>query len=392
MHADEFSVAIDEWIICIAGRVLISPQDRDNDCGNPWLLRVPEVFAGMEAELMHALGAQVLKNPGRDYILVRIGQPSRIRASEAAKFVRWNLPMHHMWPCYPRETAGFIEKAAQAMLRKFGPAMPHAILTGPLDPDASNRYYKTLASNLRGRLLQLFPPDAAAIREADAQDSRMPALYGLVGQEGLFCGIQSPLESNGFYPGGTKFIRQSSPGMISRAGAKIAEALHYLTLHRSPPPAGSHWLELGASPGGMTAELLDRGYRVTAVDRAPMDDRLSGASALQTVRMDAAAFIPRAGTVYDAILSDMNGDALESIERVSRFTSHLRPGGLVVFTLKMPGISGFSEITELETAVAASATAAGLHPFATTHLTYNRHEFTMFLERSEKPAPRISST
>jgi len=377
-------------MVCSAGRMSESAPDPGKNHSTPWLIRVPEVFAGMEAELMHELGAQVIRKPGRDYILIRIGQPSRIRASAAAKLLRWNLPMHHMWPCCPRETAGFIEKAAQAMLRKFGSAMPHAILTGPLDPDASNRYHKTLASNLRGRLLQLFPPDVAAIRELGPQDSRLPALYGLVGPEGLFCGIQSPLASNGFYPGGTKFIRQSSPGMISRAGAKIAEALHYLTLHRSPPPAGSHWLELGASPGGMTSELLARGYRVTAVDRAPMDARLNGASALQTVRMDAAAFVPRAGTVYDAILSDMNGDALESIGRVSRFASHLRPGGLVVFTLKMPGISGFSEMNALEAAVAAAASASGLHPFATTHLTYNRHELTMFLERSEKPAPRAA--
>jgi 23S rRNA C2498 (ribose-2'-O)-methylase RlmM len=295
-----------------------------------------------------------------------------------------------MWPCCPRETAGFIEKAAQTMFRKFGSAMPHAILTGPLDPDASNRYYKTLASNLRGRLLQLFPPDVAAIRELGPQHSRLPALYGLVGREGLFCGIQSPLESNGFYPGGTKFISQSSPGMISRAGAKLAEALHYLTLHRSPPPAGSHWLELGASPGGMTAELLARDYQVTALDRAPMDARLSGASGLRIVRMDAAAYMPPAGTVFDAILSDMNGDALESIERVSRFASYLRPGGLVVFTLKMPGISGLEEITALEVAVTDAACAAGLLPFATTHLTYNRHEFTMFLERGEKPISRVA--
>jgi len=365
-----------------------SPLESDKNHGNPWLIRVPEVFAGMEAELMDALGAQVIRKLGRDFLLIRIGQASRIRGSLAAKFVRWNLPMHHMWPCCPQETTGFIEKAAQAMLRKFGAAMPQAILTGPLDPDASNRYYKTLASNLRGRVLQLFPPDAAASGEPGELDSRRPALYGLIGREGLFCGMQSPLDCNGFYPGGTKFISQAAPGMISRAGAKIAEALHYLALHRRPPPAGSHWLELGASPGGMTAELLGRGYRVTAVDRAPLDPRLAGASGLQAVCMDAASFTPQAGTLHDAILSDMNGDAHESIARVIRLSRYLRPGGLVVFTLKTAGVSGFSEMNALEAAVARAASAAGLQPFATTHLTYNRHEFTMFLERAEDAIPR----
>ena len=83
--------------------------------------------------------------------------------------------------------------------------------------------------------------------------NRTPNLFCLVGKEGLFCGLQSPAASNGFYPGGTKFIRQNTPDTISRAGAKIAEALHYLQLKKTPPPAGSQWLELGASPGGMTA-------------------------------------------------------------------------------------------------------------------------------------------
>jgi 23S rRNA C2498 (ribose-2'-O)-methylase RlmM len=336
----------------------------------------------MEAELTRELGAQSLKKLGRDIFLIRIGEPARIRDSKAAKFLRWNLPMHHTWPCIPKETPGFIEKAAQALLRKFGDRNPQTILIGPLDPDASNRYYRTLASNLRGRTLQLFPPQAGVIRDAEAQDSRAPTLFCLVGHEGLFCGLQSPRESNGFYPGGTKFIRQNAPGMISRAGAKIAEALHHLALHRSAPAADSHWLELGASPGGMTAELLTRGCRVTAVDRAPLDARLAGASGLQAVCMDAAAFLPEADTVFDAILSDMNGDARESMAQVIRLSKYLREGGLVVFTLKMPGVTGFAEMNALAASVVKAAAAAGLREIAMTHLTYNRHEFTLFCERT----------
>lgn len=363
--------------------MLSVPQSESQVSKSSWLIRVPEVFSDMEAELVIALGAEVQKKLSKDYALIQIAQPSRIRDSEAAKFLHWNLPVHHMWPCNPKETLGFIEKAAQTIFRKFGSAMPHAVLVGPLDTDASNRYYKSLASNLRGRLLQFFPPEVAAVRELGTKDRRLPALFALVGREGLFCGLQSPAESNGFYPGGTKFIRQSASDTISRAGAKIAEALHYLELDRSAPAKDSHWLELGASPGGMTAELLTRGYRVTAVDRAPLDVRLAGAKNLQTVRMDAAAFKPPAGAEYHAILSDMNGDALESIACVLRFTRHLRIGGLVVFTLKLPGVSGFLEINEMVSNVSNAASAGGLRPFAITHLTYNRQELTMFLQRRD---------
>jgi 23S rRNA C2498 (ribose-2'-O)-methylase RlmM len=132
----------------------------------------------------------------------------------------------------------------------------------------------------------------------------------------------------------------------------------------------------------MTAELLARGYHVTAVDRAPLDARLKNANGLQAVCMDAAAFQPETGMIYDAILSDMNGDACESIAQVARLSMNLRPGGLVVFTLKTPGATAFGEINRLAASVVETAAAAGLRRIAMTHLTYNRHEFTIFFERS----------
>jgi 23S rRNA C2498 (ribose-2'-O)-methylase RlmM len=334
----------------------------------------------METEILAALGAEKLKKLGREFILIRIHDHTLIQHSDAAKFLRWNLPMHHMWPCCPKETPGFIEKAAQAIWKKFGASHPQTILIGALDQDASQRYYRTLASNLRGRTLQLFPPQTGMIREAESQDANASTLFCLVGEEGLFCGLQNPRKSNGFHPGGTKFIRQNTPGMISRAGAKIAEALHHLALHRSVPTAGGHWLELGASPGGMTSELLNRNYRVTAVDRAPLDERLKNANGLQEVRMDAAAFNPPIGTMYDAILSDMNGDARDSIAQVARLSKNLLPGGLAVFTIKTPGATTFEDINRLAASVVETA-AAGLRQIAITHLTYNRHEFTAFFER-----------
>jgi 23S rRNA C2498 (ribose-2'-O)-methylase RlmM len=251
---------------------------------------------------------------------------------------------------------------------------------GPLDPGSPNKYCRSLASNLRGRTLQLFPPLRAATAEAQNPDEA--SLFCLVGKEGLFCGMQSPRAANGFHPGGTKFIGQDSLETISRAGAKIAEALHYLLMYRPPLPAGSHWLELGASPGGMTSELLARDYRVTAVDRAPLDKRLERRPGLTFVRADAAAFLPQQAARYDALLSDLNGDARESIRLVINLSRFLRPEGLVVFTLKTPGAETVSEMIELFNDVVAGATAAGLRLIAKTHLTYNRQEFTLFFERA----------
>jgi 23S rRNA C2498 (ribose-2'-O)-methylase RlmM len=189
----------------------------------------------------------------------------------------------------------------------------------------------------------------------------------------------------GFFPGGTKFIKQTSPGTISRAGAKIAEALHHLRLHRAPLPEKCHWLELGASPGGMTSELLARGHRVTAVDRAPLDARLRQADGLQFVQKDVAAFHPHAGEIFDAMLCDLNGDAMESLRHVSRLTPHLRKGGIVIFTLKMPGLQSLPAMVALSESAVQMASSNGLSLVSQTHLSYNRQEFTMLFEHGGSP-------
>jgi hypothetical protein len=350
-----------------------------------WLVRVPLVFTGLASELFKHMGATSGKKLGQDYHRVVLPSADVLRLPEARLLISWNLPVHHEWPCHPQNMQGFVEKAAQGLVAKFSAMNPQTILVGPLHPGPAHRYYRTLASNLRGRVLQLLPGSSAARRDAEAQDPEAPTLYCLIGHEGLYAGVQSPRMCGGFFPGGTKFIKQSSPGAISRAGAKIAGALHHLRLHRAAMPEKCHWLELGASPGGMTSELLARGHRVTAVDRAPLDSRLRQADGLQFVRKDVAAFHPQPGEIFDALLCDLNGDALESLRQVTRLTPQLRRGGIVIFTLKMPGVQSLPAMVALSDSAAQMASSAGLILVSQTHLSYNRHEFTMFFEHSGSP-------
>jgi hypothetical protein len=272
----------------------------------------------------------------------------------------------------------FVEKAAQAVGRKFRERPLQGVFAGRLNHGSPDNYFRSLASNLRGRLLQLFPPLPAG--KPEDQNPELPSLFCLAGREGMFCGVQSPRESNGFFPGGTRFVRQDSDSTISRAGAKIAGALHYLRLWRQPPPPGSQWLELGASPGGMTAELLMRDYRVTAVDRAPLDPRLDHRPGLRFVASDAGSFRPPPGVRYDALLCDLNGEARNSFQYVVRLAPHLVPRGLVVFTLKTAGADSLAAMLGLVADVIASARDGGLELIAKTHLAGNRREFTLFFE------------
>lgn len=346
---------------------------------HPWLLRFPEVFQPFAGGIHRELGVMTARTMGKDYEVVTLADPARAWASNAAVCVRWRLPVRHAWPCRPLEMVDFVEKAARGLASRFAVEAPQTVLCGPLQAGGAHSHYRGLAVALKGRALQLFPGARAV--SADEQDPEKPTLFCLVGKEGLFAGLASPRETNGFYPGGTKFIRQGSDRTISRAGAKIAEALHYLRLHREPLPAGARWLELGASPGGMTSELLDRGYHVTAVDRAPLDSRLSGRNGLNFIRADVGGFAPSPDTVYDALLCDMNGDARQSFRQVVRLSSRLRPGGLIVFTVKTPGVRSLDELLQLRVEVATQAEQGFLDLVAATHLTYNRQEFTMFFAK-----------
>ena len=78
-----------------------------------------------------------------------------------------------------------VEKAAQALVRKFGGMTPQTVMAGAFDPGDPVRYYRTLASNLRGRTLQLFPPGAGAMKSAEDQDRQLPTLFCMVGKDGL---------------------------------------------------------------------------------------------------------------------------------------------------------------------------------------------------------------
>ncbi len=324
------------------------------------------------------MGAASSKELGA-YHLVRLPAGASPRSGPAGIFVPWCLPVEHAWPCDPGKVEGFVEKAASALARKFSGRRPRTVWVGMLHPGHGDGWFKRLASNLRGRCLQMFPDSAMPLAEAGSQRPDEAALFCMVGAGGLYAGIASPRECNGFYAGGIVHLPKSAGKSISRAGAKIAEALHHAALHGEPPGMGAHWLELGASPGGMTLELLNRGQRVTAIDRAPLDPRLAGADGLSFFQRDVSTW--RAEEKFDALLCDMNGDPLEAFAQVRRLSLYLRDGAWIVFTLKTTGREGMRELQDLHQKVLEQAKAGGLHHLATSHLSGNRREFTLWLRR-----------
>jgi 23S rRNA C2498 (ribose-2'-O)-methylase RlmM len=213
------------------------------------------------------------------------------------------------------------------------------------------------------------------------QDPQRRTLFVLVGHEGLFCGVSTPQTCGGFHPGGSVYIRQQGADGISRAGAKLAEALLMLQLDGLDPVRCHEWIELGASPGGMTRELLDRGCRVTAIDRAPLDPRLMPSPSLRFIHGDAASVPAPNKTSADALLCDMNDDPEAAMCTTARMADALKPGSPVIFTLKLTAASDCDVVFTMIDRVVRMATDAALQLVRVTHLNHNRQELTLILQR-----------
>ncbi|MFN7550226.1 MAG: 23S rRNA (cytidine(2498)-2'-O)-methyltransferase RlmM [Pseudomonadota bacterium] len=129
-----------------------------------------------------------------------------------------------------------------------------------------------------------------------------------------------------------KFPREAP----SRSTLKLDEA--FLVLlddadRRRLVRPGMTAVDLGASPGGWTFQLVARGMRVTAVDNGPMDDALMASGQVEHRREDGFRFRPRQRV--DWVVCDM-------VEQPARVAALMRDwlaegaARAAVFNLKLP--------------------------------------------------------
>lgn len=200
-------------------------------------------------------------------------------------------------------------------------------------------------------------------------DPRRPSLFVAVSDELAFAGIASLASTGAATPGGWQMTSKSD--YPSRAGGKLDEALAWLAVHGHVPPNGAAWLELGAYPGGMTAALSRRGYSVLAVDLSESFDEVMRLPNVVYQVADAEGYTT--STTFDALLSDMNGPPERAAPTVARLCAAVRPGGLVIHTIKL---SAWTDLSPVLALVRAHLAAADVEEIAVKHLVYNRQEVT----------------
>jgi 23S rRNA (cytidine2498-2'-O)-methyltransferase len=167
-------------------------------------------------------------------------------------------------------------------------------------------------------------------------------------------------------------------GAPSRSTLKLAEAIAELVpqagLDRRLAP-GMAAVDLGASPGGWTWQLVRRGLMVTAVDNGPMDAALLDSGQVKHRREDGFRFRP--AQPVDWMVCDM----VESPSRIAGLAARWIAQGWcreAIFNLKLPMKKRWEEVGRARTII-GEALAGAAYRLRLKHLYHDREEITAWL-------------
>lgn len=194
---------------------------------------------------------------------------------------------------------------------------------------------------------------------------------------------------------GFTFLNRSSPWSMgiprlkfpedapSRSTLKLEEAL--LTLidadqFKERIKEGMRAVDLGASPGGWTYQLVRRGLFVSAVDNGPMESKLMNSGLVEHLKEDGFKYRPK--KPVDIMVCDM----VESPVKVAQLAADwLRDGKTrqIVANLKLPMKQRYPVLQECLGIIRSSLGIEG--ELACKQLYHDREEVTVYAYRAPNP-------
>ncbi|GHU97413.1 SAM-dependent methyltransferase [Spirochaetia bacterium] len=183
------------------------------------------------------------------------------------------------------------------------------------------------------------------------------------------------------FPAGALEFAEDKEGPPSRAYLKLWEAL---VRCRKWPGPGQRCLDAGASPGGWTWALARLGAKVTAVDRAPLEDRILAVPGVEFIKHDAFTLNPEDIGPVDWLCCDV----ICYPPRLYGWIEKWLTSGLCrnfVCTIKMQGgpeaANGREETGSVGRAIPnpgfdIARRFAAIPGSAVVHLYHNKHELT----------------
>lgn len=170
--------------------------------------------------------------------------------------------------------------------------------------------------------------------------------------------LASPTKTSPFVNGECRF-EEDHIGPPSRAYLKLWEACTRLGWYPQP---GETCLDLGASPGGWTWALAELGATVTAIDKAPLDAKVTARPNVTTRQESAFSLEPEK---VDWLFSDVIAYPDRLLALIQRWIAADAPKRIIC-TIKFQGATDH----------ATAETLAAIPGSRLLHLSHNRHELT----------------
>lgn len=211
--------------------------------------------------------------------------------------------------------------------------------------------------------------DALAERGiAVARGGREQVLSACITDGRILLGLNSASNALSDWPGGR--VRLARPrNQISRSEFKLEELFR---ITDPGIPASGIAIDLGASPGGWTRILRQRGFVVWAIDPAALDRRLGGDPDVHHVRTTAGPYLATSNLEADLVVNDMRMSPDLSAQVMLAAARNLVPGGWMIQTLK---ITPHAPVRTVREALARLETA---YEIVFAHqLHHNRNEVTV---------------
>ena len=258
-----------------------------------------------------------------------------------------------------------IVKAARALGTSF------AALWIEMPDTNDGKALATLTKPLTVHLERALRKAGVAFDEAEATE-RLHVFF--VGGRAAHVGLSS-VDNSSRWPMGIARLRMPS-GSPSRSTLKLAEAFMEMVGTRSFEP-GTTAVDLGASPGGWTWQLVQRGFMVTAVDNGPMDAALLDSGQVRHRRDDGFHYRPPEPVAW------MVCDMVESPSRIAHLVSRWLAEGWCresVFNLKLPMKKRWEEVGRCR-AIIDEALGGGGYYLRLKQLYHDREEITGYIAR-----------
>jgi 23S rRNA (cytidine2498-2'-O)-methyltransferase len=267
---------------------------------------------------------------------------------------------------------------------RVSPLLTAAQLLGPRFSDVIVEAPDTSeGKELQTLCRKLTSPFAAAARRvhlfgAEAGLSRLHVM--LLSSSAGYVGFSDPTSASP-WPMGIPRLK-FPPGAPSRSTLKLAEAIVTFipedAERRRRLRAGMRGVDLGASPGGWTYQLVDRGIHVTAVDNGAIAPSLMATGLVDHLREDGFRFRPKRSV--DWLVCDM----VEQPSRVAALVGEWLSAGLAreaIFNLKLPMKRRLEEVRRCRD-ILREAMRGERHELRLKQLYHDREEVTGYLRRS----------